>query len=73
MLAIKGKLEAVDCKISTIETEFLAFIVLPDDRLVIDWLKTDALPAIKAGTMPLLGHRGEVQDAEFTAAKTEQK
>lgn len=76
LLAIKGKLEAVECKISTIEAEFLAHIVMPDDRLVVEWLAQDALPMIAAGRMPQLGYRppsgpknGDVIDAEVEAVK----
>jgi hypothetical protein len=74
LLAIKGKLEAVECKISTIEAEFLAHIVMPDDRLVGEWLAQEALPSIIAGRMPQLGYtpqpgRGDVIDVEATPAE----
>lgn len=73
LLAIKGKLEAVECKISTISTEFLAFIVMPNDQLLSEWLATEALPNIRKGVMPLLGFKAadagerdvKAQDAEF--------
>ncbi len=66
LLAIKGKLEAVDCKISSITSEFMAFIVLPNDKLLGEWLMQEALPAIKKGTMPQLGFKKaeDIQDAE---------
>lgn len=54
LLVVKAKLEAVECGISTVEQEFLAFIVMPDDRSVLDWLAADVLPSIKEGKMPLL-------------------
>lgn len=67
LLAIKGKLEAVECKISTLEAEFLAHVVLPNDTLLGDWLLEEVLPQIKANQMPQLGFR-QVEtpvDAEF--------
>lgn len=71
LLAIKGKLEAVDCGISTIEMEFMAHIVLPGDQLLGEWLLAEALPQIKAGKVPQIGYKAseqpsdEPQDAEF--------
>lgn len=60
-LVVKAKLEAVECGISTIEQEFLAFIVLPNDMSMMDWLKEEALPMIVSGEQPRLAlpeHRG---------------
>lgn len=54
LLTIKAKLEAVECGISTIEQEFLAFIVLPNQLTVGEWFIDQALPAIRAGRMPLM-------------------
>ncbi len=54
LLVVKAKLEAVECGISTIEREFLAFIVMPNDVTLGDWLMADVLPQISAGTMPKL-------------------
>jgi len=72
LLVVKAKLEAVECGISTLEQEFLAFIVMPNDLTVGEWLMNDALPQIKAGSMPKLlpappsePAPGEVVDAEF--------
>ena len=70
LLNIKGKLEAVELGISTKEEEFLAHIVLPDDRSMGEWLIGEALPQIVAGNVPQIGYRrpdgGQTQDAEFT-------
>ena len=38
MLVIKARLEAVTAGISTIETEFLANIVLPDNTTAGEWM-----------------------------------
>jgi hypothetical protein len=54
LLTIKAKLEAVECGISTIEQEFLAFIVLPNQITLGDWIIQHALPAIRDGAMPLM-------------------
>ena len=53
-LVVKAKLEAVECGISTLENEFLAFIVLPGvDFTIGDWMKENAMPAIRSGNVPL--------------------
>jgi hypothetical protein len=70
LLNIKGKLEAVECRISTIEEEFLAHVVLPNDLALGKWLVELALPQIRAGVMPQLAlpappKDADVQDAEF--------
>jgi hypothetical protein len=65
LLGIKGKLESVECGISTVEKEFLAFIVMPNDQTLVEWLAKDALPSIRSGSMPQLGYKQEPQDAEF--------
>jgi hypothetical protein len=56
LLAIKAKLEAIECGISTIEKEFLAFVILPDgsqlgDRIipVIEDIKTGKMPRLLIG------------------------
>jgi hypothetical protein len=54
LLTIKAKLEAVECGISSIESEFLAFIVMPNQVTVGDWFIDQALPCIAAGEMPRL-------------------
>lgn len=38
VLVLKAKLEAVESKISTFEEEFLAFIILPSEETVGEWL-----------------------------------
>lgn len=64
-LTIKAKLEAVDCDISTIEAEFLAFITLPNQMTVGEWFM-DHVAAIREGRMPLaLEAPKDVQDAEI--------
>lgn len=75
LLVIKAKLEAVECGISTIEEEFLAHIVMPNDVTVGCWLIDQALPQIVAGQMPRLAlpapppeKSADVIDAEFTEA-----
>ena len=53
-LVVKAKLEAVECGISTLENEFLAFIVLPGvDFTIGDWMTSNAMPMIRGGQMPL--------------------
>jgi hypothetical protein len=64
LLVIKAKLEATECKISSIEQEFLAFIVMPNQMTVGEWL-ADSIPQIKAGEMPKLMLAPKADDAEF--------
>jgi hypothetical protein len=68
LLTVKAKLEAVECGISTLEQEFLAFIVLPNQITLGAWIIEHALPRIRGGEMPLMlaGPKGakEVIDAE---------
>jgi len=52
LLAIKAKLEAVECGISTIETEFMPFMVMPDGRLMKDHILPHLEEAVKTGKMP---------------------
>ena len=62
MLVIKAKLEAVTAGISTIETEFLANIVLPDNTTAGEWILPQIDQAYRNGAMPPLlpaaGHSG---------------
>ena len=62
MLVIKAKLEAVTAGISTIETEFLANIVLPDNTTAGEWMLPQIDRAYRTGEMPPLlpaaGHTG---------------
>lgn len=74
LLVIKAKLEAVECKISSLESEFLAHIVLPNDQTMGEWIITDMLPSVRAGKMPLLGYQpasGPVTEAEVVEEKKE--
>lgn len=72
LLTVKAKLEAVECKISTLEQEFLAFIVLPNSMTLGEWVIENALPQIRSGKMPLMlsGPKvDDVQNAEFESKK----
>lgn len=53
-LAVKAKLEAVEAGIATFEQEFLAHIVLPDNRTVGEWIKPQIQTAYESGKMPKL-------------------
>lgn len=66
LLVIKAKLEAVECGISSIEQEFLSFIVLPNQQTMGEWIAETAMPAIRSGKMPLaLTGPSEPIDVEF--------
>ena len=54
LLAIKAKLEAIECGISTIEQEFLAFMVMPDNRSLGDHLIPKIHEIAQTGKMPKL-------------------
>ena len=54
LLVIKAKLEAVESEISTFESEFLAHIVLPNNRTVAQELIPQIADAYKTKKMPLL-------------------
>ena len=54
LLVIKAKLEAVTAGISTIETEFLANIVLPDNTTAGEWMLPQIGRAYRTGEMPPL-------------------
>ena len=72
LLTVKAKLEAVECQISTLEQEFLAFIVMPNQMTVGEFVIDRALPAIRAGSMPLMltGPKADdVQDAEVIESR----
>ena len=66
LLVIKAKLEAVESQISTFESEFLAHIVLPDNKTVGNWLLPQIAQAYKTKKMPtlLLGDGGQVIDGK---------
>lgn len=78
LLVIKAKLEAVECQISSMEQEFLAFIVMPNQMTIGDWIIEKGLPQIRAGEMPTLlalpapessNDNDQVIDAEFEEKK----
>ena len=54
LLVIKAKLEAVTAGISTIETEFLANIVLPDNTTAGEWMLPQIDRDYRTGQMPPL-------------------
>ena len=54
LLVIKAKLEAVTAGISTVETEFLANIVLPDNTTAGEWMLPQIDRAYRTGEMPPL-------------------
>ena len=54
LLVVKAKLEAVSAGISTIETEFLANIVLPNNTTAGDWMLPQIDQAYRTGQMPPL-------------------
>jgi len=54
ILAVKAKLEAVECGISTIEKEFMAFIVMPNGQQLYDLLEPELQKMVETGVMPKL-------------------
>ena len=52
LLIIRAKLEAVESGITTLESEFLANLVLPDGGTVGDWLAPQIDEAYATGKMP---------------------
>lgn len=54
LLIVKAKLEAVECGISTVEREFLADIVLPDNTRLGDVLMPQIAESYASGKMPKL-------------------
>lgn len=61
LLVIKAKLEAVESKIATFESEFLAHIVLPNNQTVGDVLIPQISRAYATGRMPKLLGDGSVE------------
>lgn len=58
-LVIKAKLEAVECGITSFESEFLAHIILPDGETVGEWIAPQLASAYSSGQMPpMLGPGG---------------
>lgn len=75
-LTVKAKLEAVECGITTLEQEFLAFVVLPgQDKTIGEWIIEKALPQIRGGEMPkmLMPHTETISDAEIVTQQPEKK
>lgn len=65
-LVIKAKLEAVESKISTVESEFLPWMVLPNGETVGQWMVPQLEVIYKSGKMPPLLPGGDVViDAEI--------
>ena len=54
LLVIRSKFEAAETGISTVEAEFLANTVLPDNRLVQEWLDPQIEQAYATGQMPAM-------------------
>jgi len=52
LLAIKAKLEAVECGISTIEQEFMPFVVLPNGKTIAEMVLPKLMEASKSGKLP---------------------
>lgn len=60
LLAIKAKLEAIECGISTIEKEFMAFVVMPDGKSLGDHIIPQLEKISSTGKLPkLLAFTGE--------------
>lgn len=53
LLVIKAKLESVESRIATFEEEFLAHIVMPNDRTVADMVLPQIAESYKTNKMPL--------------------
>jgi hypothetical protein len=51
-LVIKAKLEAVESKIAEFESEFLAYVVLPNGETVGDWVLPQISNAYATGKLP---------------------
>jgi hypothetical protein len=51
-IVIKAKLEAIECGISVFEDEFMSNIVLPNNQLVGDYMRTQIEQAYLSGAMP---------------------
>ena len=59
LLAIKAKLEAIECGISTIEKEFMAFVMMPDGQSLSEHIIPRLQEISKTGKMPKLLSYGE--------------
>ncbi len=64
VLLVKGKLEAVASGIATVESELLAYTVMPDGETVGEWLEPQLNEVYKTGQMPPLlpgaNHRKQI-------------
>jgi hypothetical protein len=56
LLVIKAKLESVESKIATFEEEFLAHIVMPNDRTVADIILPQIAESYSTGRMIVQGY-----------------
>jgi uncharacterized protein (DUF58 family) len=54
LLVIKAKLEAVEAGITTLESEFLSNLLLPNQQTVGEWLEPQLEEVYQSGTMPPL-------------------
>jgi hypothetical protein len=61
LLTIKAKLNGIAEGVTTLEHEFMAFIVMPNGVTFGDFAMPKLLEAAETGTMPLLGLPGGVQ------------
>jgi hypothetical protein len=60
LLAIKAKLEAVECNISTIEQEFMAFVIMPDGKNLSEHIIPKLKDMSATGKMPkMLAYFGD--------------
>lgn len=65
LLIVKAKLEHIALGLSSVESEFLADIALPDGRSVAELLKPQIAQAYLSGRMPPLLGAGDVVDGEL--------
>jgi hypothetical protein len=71
LLVIKAKLEAVESAITAFDEEFLAHIVMPNDRTVADLVHRLVDDAYRTGRMPALGPApADVVDGAVVARRT---
>lgn len=63
-LVIKAKLEAVESEISTVETEFLDWMVLPNGQTVGQWMSPQLEAIYASGKMPPLLPSGDLDALE---------
>jgi hypothetical protein len=65
-LLIKAKLEAVESEISTVETEFMTWMVLPNGETVGQWMMPQLEAIYQSGKMPPLLPGGDhIVDGEI--------